>query len=155
MPNGRIDIEVPALPGVEPGTVAEAWAGLTGGGGPDYGGAAVNNVPAPLFPDGVGVPGFGAGPFGVSFGHDGGRSPGFGRGVFGYYFGAGVDRAAIAARNLSDGEWTVGVKLSDPAGNQSSATEATATVAAAPDAPASLSADALDVASGRLTVTWS
>jgi len=109
--------------------------------------------------NGAGKIGYGRGRYGRGgYGHGEGGL-GYGAGLYGAGgYGTGGDWVEAAGADgfltaeLDDGDWTFGAKVTDPAGNASSAKEAAATLAGTPDPPTALAADSY--AGGRIALTF-
>jgi len=128
------------------------------GGGVDYD-DPLNASPIDLWPpNGAGKTGYGRGRYGRGGYGRGEGGLGYGGGLYGrggYGTGAALLQVGGAGGFLTaektDATWTFAAKISDPAGNESIATETAITLAGTPAAPTDLAADSY--AAGVLTVS--
>ncbi|KPL25039.1 MAG: hypothetical protein AMJ75_02135 [Phycisphaerae bacterium SM1_79] len=121
--SGRVRISVLRGQDIPIGATARVYFD-NGTGEIDYD-KALNDSPIRVWPAWQDKAGFGMSRFGASdFGYDSAAAVGFGRGSFGHgQFGQGADTFEWTGPPLCSGIYTFAVKVTDEAGNESSASE--------------------------------
>ncbi len=151
--NGRVKLTLLRSQALPIGATIDIYTD-NGAGQIDYG-EPVNAVPLAVWPCTQDKAGFGMAEFGTGdFGYDSATAVGFGKGSFGRgQFGLDADTLEWVSPALPLGRYRFGVKVTDPHGNESLASETEPVTVVPPATPAAgLDIVAFDPATNQLTL---